>query len=165
MYKLKNESQDPLIQSIKNTVHLKQEREKVFTKIETLQNKCKNQESLCQKKSNIFKILNLNLLLNEVIVHITFYFFYTVALLKKIKAERESLGAKNEILKIKHEQTLLEIKNCKQMQEICKQLMPPNEEEVSQSSVADCLSAIGNLDCESEKSKVNKKRLCFSNFF
>ena len=58
LYKLKNESKDSLIQSVRNTVHLREERKKLDTKIQIVEEKWKQQEFVCRQKG-IINIKNL----------------------------------------------------------------------------------------------------------
>lgn len=51
-YKLKHEPRDVLIQNVKNTVHLRNERNRLDTKIKEAEEKWKQQEFMCQQKSN-----------------------------------------------------------------------------------------------------------------
>ena len=48
----------------------------------------------------------------------------------------------------------MQIKDCAKMQEICYHLMPPTQEDISQSILNDCLSLVSNYSGGPEKRKV-----------
>lgn len=50
LYKLKNEPKDPLIQSVRDTSYLADERKKLAAKIKTAEETWKQQEYLCRQK-------------------------------------------------------------------------------------------------------------------
>jgi hypothetical protein len=58
LYKLKNEPKDSLIQSVRDTVYLRKEREKLNIKIKSAEEKWNQQELLCRQKG-IHKIYSL----------------------------------------------------------------------------------------------------------
>ncbi|XP_023246793.1 uncharacterized protein LOC106637475 [Copidosoma floridanum] len=117
LYKLKHEPKDALIQSIKSTVKLKDEKKRLDAKIKDAEERWKRQEFSCRKKVN---------------------------LLEKKKADKRTILLKKETLKIKHEQMQVQISNCAKMQEICNHLMPPSVEEISSATITDCLSLVSN---------------------
>ncbi|OXU26602.1 hypothetical protein TSAR_006260 [Trichomalopsis sarcophagae] len=127
LYKIKNEPKDWLIQSVKNTVHIKEERKKLDAKIRNAEERWRKQEYSCRQKAH---------------------------LLEKKKEERRNLQLKKEILKIKLEQMQMQIENCSKMQEICNHLMPPTVDEIPQSTIINCLSLVSNYSGGPEKRKV-----------
>lgn len=54
LYKIKNEPKDWLIQSVRNTVHIREERKKLDAKIKNAEEKWRQQEFLCRQKGNKF---------------------------------------------------------------------------------------------------------------
>ncbi|XP_058790539.1 uncharacterized protein LOC131663851 [Phymastichus coffea] len=126
-YKIRKEPKDPLIQSVRNVIHLKDEREKLNEKIKIAQEKWQKQEYLCRQKAN---------------------------LLEKKKEERQNLEIKKEIFKIKIKQMSMEIQNCVKMKDICKNLMPPTVDNISQHTLIECLSFVSNYSGGPEKRKI-----------
>ncbi|KAJ8688386.1 hypothetical protein QAD02_024181 [Eretmocerus hayati] len=130
LYKLKNETKDPLVQYIRKTCFLKDERKKLDAKIKSAEEQWAQQEMLCRKKAHS---------------------------LEKKKIKTQALNVEKCILKTKCDQMLVQIKDCAKMKEICSHLMPPIEEEISQSTIIECLACIRNFSGGYDKKKVWNK--------
>ncbi|XP_012285827.1 uncharacterized protein LOC105702677 [Orussus abietinus] len=118
LYKLKNEPDDPLIQSVKKIVHLSTEREKLGKQIVTSENMCESHDYTLRRKEQQ---------------------------LKKIKSTRHSTQVKKDLLKMKYNQMCEQVRDCEQMNLVCKHLMPPLGNSIEQTLFKNCLTLVSTL--------------------
>lgn len=130
LYKLKNKSKDTNIECIEKIAHIKAERKRFKTLL--LKKEYEEQDFLVRQK---------------------------VEQLKNIKSKYSLIKLKKELLKIKHNEVCNQLRDCKEMELICQDLMPKTSEDLTQDDLRESLNAISTLSSGATKREVKNKIL------
>lgn len=150
LYKLKHEGlNDSTITSIKHLNQLKTKSNTLKQQISTLEDEYEERDYVVRQKSKIKKnllILNTSgdaMLTNPI----------SVQRLKDIKDMRSMISTRKDILKLKHDETSKQLKDCSVMRQVCQRLMPNTSKDISQQKLRENLDTIAGL-----RSTTNKKK-------
>lgn len=76
--------------------------------------------------------------------------------LHKLKSERRMLKIKEDLLRMKFNQTKTQVEDCKEMCLVCKQLMPPGNCEIDPNVVNECLALVSTISTRADRKMVRK---------
>ncbi|KAL6433442.1 hypothetical protein ACFW04_006525 [Cataglyphis niger] len=126
LYKLKHELNDSTITSIKHLNQLKVKSNTLKQQLSTLEDEYEERDYVVRQK---------------------------MQRLKDIKDMRSMISTRKDILKLKHDETSKQLKDCGVMRQVCQRLMPNTSKDISQQKLRENLDTIADL-----RSTTNKKK-------
>lgn len=75
--------------------------------------------------------------------------------LKDIRTKRSTISVKKDFLKLKHNETSEQLKNCGDMRRVCQCLMPKTSKDVDQNKLWENLNTIASLHPTADKNQVS----------
>ncbi|XP_050452808.1 uncharacterized protein LOC126852251 [Cataglyphis hispanica] len=126
LYKLKHGLNDSTITSIKHLNQLKAKSNTLKQQISTLEDEYEERDYVVRQK---------------------------MQRLKDIKDMRSMISTRKDILKLKHDETSKQLKDCGVMRQVCQRLMPNTSKDISQQKLRENLDTIAGL-----RSTTNKKK-------
>ncbi|XP_070154106.1 uncharacterized protein [Polyergus mexicanus] len=126
LYKLKHGLNDSAITAIKHLNQLKSKSNTLKQQISTLEDEYEEQDYVVRQK---------------------------MQQLKDIKNKRSMISTRKDFLKLKHDETSKQLKDCDVMRQVCQRLMPNTSKDINQQKLRENLDTIADL-----RSTANKKK-------
>ncbi|XP_011262623.1 uncharacterized protein LOC105255191 [Camponotus floridanus] len=130
LYKLKHGLNDSAIASIKHLSQLKDKSNTLKQQISTLEEEYEEQDYIVRQK---------------------------MQRLKDLKAKRSLINRKKDFLKLKHDETSKQLKDCSVMKQVCQHLMPNTSKDMDQQKLRENLDTIAGLRSTANKKQVWEK--------
>ncbi|GAB1862048.1 hypothetical protein CAJAP_03127 [Camponotus japonicus] len=130
LYKLKHGLNDSAIASIKHLSQLKAKSNTLKQQISTLEEEYEEQDYIVRQK---------------------------MQRLKDLKAKRSLINRKKDFLKLKHDETSKQLKDCSVMRQVCQHLMPNTSKDIDQQKLRENLDTIAGLRSTANKKQVWEK--------
>ncbi|XP_029167338.1 uncharacterized protein LOC114937840 [Nylanderia fulva] len=130
LYKLKHGLNDSTITSIKHLNQLRSKDNALKQQISTLEKEYEEQDYIVRQK---------------------------MQQMKDIKDKRSLIGIKKDFLKLKHDETSKQLKDCDDMRRVCQHLMPNTSKDIDQQKLRENLDTIIDLRSTANKKQVWQK--------